>query len=192
MTVRKVYEIALRVLGVLFLAQAIRSLIQIITVVGGYVADFWIWDNAFAYVAWSMGALLASGTIATLLLKRGKRWAASLAPIDEVTGVQLNLPPEQVLAIGLTLLGVWFLVAGLSQAIGTLAQAIHAYSPYYHERISFNRALRTDQLVANIIQAIVGAFLITYRSMGRRTQKLGVFLDSTRSDDASNGESLPT
>lgn len=186
MSIRKIYEIALRVVGVLFLAQGCRYFVTLAVVTGYSFTQLSQVSTAYSIV-WNLSSFVVSFAIGGLLLMQAGQFAARLAPSDEQTSIPLVIQPNDILHIGFLLIGVSLIASGLSGSIGEVLR-VATYGATSSMQVQFGRSLLGNNFVADVVRIILGTTLLWHRKLGRHLRTLGVFLQNTRDKQDEDSE----
>ena len=190
MTVRKIYEIALRVLGVLFLARAVHSFGSLVG-----LTSFTLLQPNVEYVAYAMvlniSSLVMFLLVGSMLLFRASRWADRLSSSEGDTSLQISLQSVDVLHIGMALVGASILVAGLASGLGELFRSLVIERTFSYGTPLLH-AVRWEALIAAVVSIIAGFALLRYGSFQRRVSAVAGFLEETRGDSRDPDEPSAT
>ena len=187
MTVRKIYEIALRILGVLFLAQAVRYAGTLVWSTTYMFLNTGTSDGMAFSTIFTVGSLIMSLIVGALLLTRASRWAARLAASDDDVQLQISLQSVDALRIGMALVGASILVTGLASGLGELIRAV-SFGGMLTDGAPFGYTVQWDRLIASFVRIIAGFALLRYGSVQRRVSAAAGFLEESRGDSGDTDE----
>lgn len=151
MTAKAFAQVLLRVWGVVLIVSALIWMASAVTVA----------YNGRAFVIPLVMRLLIELGVGLTLIRNGDRIGAWLVSDIEADGPPMN--GVQAQAIGLAILGAWFLIRGLSDLLGI---SLVYFNPPTPDEAGFTASLREKQFRAMIIggvQAAAGAILLLRR-----------------------------
>jgi Sec-independent protein translocase protein TatA len=178
MSERKLYEIAIRILGLCLLPEAIRSLAAAIYATlrtGG--------DPYLVTQATMTGVLFLICLAASVLLIALAPWVANLFSGEDTIGANATrIEASTIVRVGITLIGVYAIVSGLP----VLISGVVRIATFASGR-SFSGG---GSLVTPIVQVAIGAALVGHTRLVPRIRRFGRavrrFHEETRGIDRSD------
>jgi hypothetical protein len=124
MSIRKVYEIALRIIGVVFLAQG---------AVSGIMAPSWLIyvltthapeEHMVANAVMTVVLFAAKVIIGLILIYRAPRYAKAFTPIEENSAFQPTFNAKTTISVAITLIGTYVAAMAAASLCGEIVRLV--------------------------------------------------------------------